>query len=327
MTNAIVSALGQAAKRVEKALGKDAGAAVRDLYSSAGRNAEGVVKRTLESDAGNAAEIEKITDAMAKNASRSATTDAEKLAQRQTQTELQQKLASILDPEKETGRITGADKNLWNGSKPSSALEPPGEGGIPWAGGGTKKLGTLPEDRVTRDADGLITHVDGRPADDYLHQLTNERREDFIDAKNAGTLTRKDTGNAMATGLDRRTGAVYEGYNGRATDVIPENQVHPTLAANRDAMESAGPYTNKVGSDQPFPGSDNPLGHAEVKAANAMLRDRSAAGNLGANPLSEMTFAPQFPFIKSVTNAPTCPNCTGMLQGAHAIYGGLTSEV
>jgi hypothetical protein len=145
----------------------------------------------------------------------------------------------------------------------------------------------------------------------------------YQDAKDAGTFKREQTGAAMAVGIDRRTGAVYEGFNGVADrDAIPARDVHDTLGDRVQQMAEDGPYSGRGETPTTYPGDDNPYGHAEVKAANSMLNARSAAGlPSGDTALGEMSFAPQFPFVRNNPEARTCPNCTALLDGARLVYG------
>lgn len=207
---------------------------------------------------------------------------------------------------------------------PSSLLH--NDDGIPGASRDTKRLGTLAEGDVTRDEQGLITHVGGQPADEYLNSLSEERAGVYRAAKDDGSLPRGQQGNCIATGLDRRTGAVYEGVNGPRADVVDPGGLHPTLQANVDALQAKGPYTwrdGTTGNQNPF--HDELLGHAEVKATNQALMDRDAA-NLpsGKDSLGELMMAPYMPFIKGGMPAPFCPNCDGVLDGVVSTTGRLT---
>jgi len=98
VSNAIVEALERAAERVGKALGDKAAKAVEDLYRDASGRVKGTVARTLEADAESAAEIQKIADQMAHNASRSVGTDTERRVQTDAQAALRKRLQAILDP-------------------------------------------------------------------------------------------------------------------------------------------------------------------------------------------------------------------------------------
>jgi len=315
----IRKALTEAAESLGKSVGNDAARSLRNLYKDSKSKIGQIVKRSAETDAEHAGKLQKILEDMKANAE----SDAGKATKLENQTNLYKKFKSVLDP--------GAEGEAESGKLASDLLKGPGEGGkVPWIGGnktGGSLLGHLPDDAVEKDAGGLITHVkvgdEKVPIDDYTKNLADERRGMYQDAKDAGTFSKQNTGAAMAVGVDRRTGAVYEGFNGVAhEDVIPENEIHDTIGDRVDGMEQGGPYTGRDGQEMKYPADDNPYGHAEVKAANSMLNARDAAGvPSGPGALGEMSFAPQFPFAKHNPEARTCPNCTAILDGARLLYG------
>jgi hypothetical protein len=217
----------------------------------------------------------------------------------------------------------GGGKGPGKGRAPSSLLQ--NEDGVPGAGPGTKRLGTLDEGVVTRDSNGLITHVDGSPADAYLRALSVERRGDYRAAQQSGAFPRKRQGEAVAVGLDRRSGAVYEGINGKDREVIPDEQLHPTLRDNLQSMHDNGPYDQGDGQRHEFPHPSTPLSHAEVKATNQALWDRREAGLPdGRDALKELTVSPDFTFMGGGRPAPFCANCHRLLPGVHSVTGRLT---
>ncbi|MFI9563589.1 hypothetical protein [Streptomyces rishiriensis] len=188
----------------------------------------------------------------------------------------------------------------------------------PAPGPGDKVLAQLPEARVTR-ANGLITHVDGRSVTDYLDQLSRERGAAYREAKEAGTFPRKQTGACVGSVIDLRTGEIIEGINGKPRDIIPPDRLHPTLAARYEAIRSSPPH------------EDHPLGHAEVKAANALLWERTKHGLPdGEDALAEMRASVEFPYLSDKTTgaagraAPFCANCNHMLQGVPTSHGRFT---
>lgn len=99
MSNGIVDALDQALARVTKAMGEDAGKAVEKLYRTTGGKLKQAVERTVEADAGKAADIKKIAEQMDKNAAKTVSTDAERAAQADTHDQLRSKLKKLLTPE------------------------------------------------------------------------------------------------------------------------------------------------------------------------------------------------------------------------------------
>ncbi|MFC3352311.1 hypothetical protein ACFOOM_33770, partial [Streptomyces echinoruber] len=191
---------------------------------------------------------------------------------------------------------------------------------LPPPGPGDKNFGTLPEHRVTVDSEtGLITHVDNRPVGDWLDDLSRERGAAYRQAKEAQTFSRKEAGECVGAVIDLRTGQIFEGINGRANNIIPEDQLHPTLA---ERYASIG---------DPPPHKDHPLGHAEVKAANQLLWERTKRGLPdGPEALSELRASVEFPFMKHKETglpgrpAPFCANCNHMLEGVPSTHGRYT---
>ena len=217
-----------------------------------------------------------------------------------------------------TSKLGPADQGA---TTPSSAIRNPD--GVPGASLGAKRLGTLDESQVTRDENGLITDVQGQPVKDYANALGAERRGVYRAAKEDQSLPRKQQGNSMSVGIDRRTGNVYEGTNGAADDVIDEDDLHPTLQRNLDALRANGPYSHGDGApSHEFPHRDDPLGHGEVKGTNQALWDRHAQGLPdGPEALPEIIQSPQFPFLHGGGPAPFCANCNSMLDGVGSATG------
>ncbi|MGW6020624.1 YwqJ-related putative deaminase [Streptomyces sp. NPDC055099] len=176
-----------------------------------------------------------------------------------------------------------------------------------------KSLIRLPEARITR-TNGLITHVDGRPVEDYLKDLSYERGAAYRNAKADGTLGRKTVGACVGSVIDLRTGEVIEGVNGKARDVISAENLHPTLAQRLHSIPNVHP--------------DNPLGHAEVKAANELLWQRTRKGLPdGEGALAELSASVELPYVRHPLTgapgrpAPFCANCLHMLEGVDSTYG------
>ncbi|WP_316754205.1 YwqJ-related putative deaminase [Streptomyces herbicida] len=188
----------------------------------------------------------------------------------------------------------------------------------PVPGPGEKVLTQLPEARVTR-TNGLITHVDGRSVTDYLDDLSHERGAAYREAKEAGTFPRKQTGACVGAVVDLRTGQIIEGINGKPADIIPPDKLHPTLAARYEDIKGRPPH------------EDHPLGHAEVKAANSLLWERTKRGLPdGEEALTEMRASVEFPYLLDKTTgtpgraAPFCANCNHMLRGVPSSHGRFT---
>ncbi|MFI9231085.1 hypothetical protein [Streptomyces rimosus] len=209
-------------------------------------------------------------------------------------------------------------------SSPEEALSPDthvGEdGALPPPGHGQKLLEQIAVDgpRVTK-TEGIITHVDGRPVADYLDELSQERGAAYRHARDTGAFPRKQTGACVGSVMDLRTGTIIEGINGKADVVIRLDDLHPTL---RERLETIG---------DPPPHKDDPLGHAEVKAANELLWMRTRQGLPDdAGALAEMRAAVDFPYLNDVSTglpgrrAPFCANCNHMLQGLPSGHGRFT---
>lgn len=100
VSNAIVSALDQAAARIAKALGKDAGKAIEDLYRDTHGRLTGVIERTVRTDAKHAGDLQSLADRLEHNAVRTDITDAQKAAEHSA---LQARLKSMLEPDPASG--------------------------------------------------------------------------------------------------------------------------------------------------------------------------------------------------------------------------------
>jgi hypothetical protein len=196
-----------------------------------------------------------------------------------------------------------------------------GDEPLPAPSAGENSLGQVPESRVTRDADGLITQVDGRNFEHFLKDLSFQRGEAFRQAKEMGTLSRRQVGACAGQVMDLRTGHIVEAINGKSDNIIPPDRVHPTLAANFDALPD------------PVPGYDHPLGHAEVKAVNELLWERTKQGLPdGPSALSELRAAVEFPYTPHMQTqlpgrpAPFCVNCHHMLKDVDSLHGRFTGK-
>ncbi|WP_149181829.1 YwqJ-related putative deaminase [Streptomyces sp. TRM49041] len=207
---------------------------------------------------------------------------------------------------------------------PEEALSPDthvGENGtVPPPGHGQKLLEQIDAEgpRVTK-TDGTITHVDGRPVADYLDELAQQRGSAYRDARDSGAFPRKQTGACVGAVMDLRTGTIIEGINGKADVVIKLDDLHPTLLAR---LETIG---------DPPPHKDDPLGHAEVKAANELLWMRKRQGLPDdAFALAQMRASVDFPYLNDIATgllgrrAPFCANCNHMLQGLPSSHGRFT---
>ncbi|WP_329345210.1 YwqJ-related putative deaminase [Streptomyces sp. NBC_01352] len=192
-----------------------------------------------------------------------------------------------------------------------------GDEPLPAPSQGENVLGQIPESRVQRNTDGLITHVDGRNFEHFLKDLSFQRGAAFREAKELGTLSRRKVGPCAGQVMDLRTGKIVEAINGRPEDLI-EN-VHPTIADRYENLPD------------PTPAPDEPLRHAEVKAVNSLLWERAKLGLPdGAEALAELRAAMEFPYFDHMRTelpgrpAAFCANCDLMLDGVDSLHGRFT---
>jgi hypothetical protein len=179
-------------------------------------------------------------------------------------------------------------------------------------------------DRVTTK-NGLIDTVDGKPVKQYMDELSEKRAHEI----SAG-MHKKD-GPCSAAAIDLRTGMVTEGVNGRPNSLIPQDNLHPTL---QDSLKNMGDWKHDVMDKDgnvltTFDGKahhDQPLRHAEVKAANELLWERERRGlPTDQSALDELRIDPRF--LKdghhmSVGGAAgACANCYNILDGVPSYTG------
>ncbi|EWC64085.1 hypothetical protein UO65_0612 [Actinokineospora spheciospongiae] len=239
-------------------------------------------------------------------------------------------------PTTQTGGGSGG--NSGGGQPPPGAPTdpPPPPRPIPPNRTGSQSLGHLQGD-LTRNSDGLITHVNGKPLDEHLRDLATQRTDEIRRMRDNGEISAKEAGPVNSVAVDTRTGEVFEGVNGRPRDVIPEADLHPVLRERLEEMRQNGPYQQYdrdtgqplMRDGQPvmteFPHGDNPLRHAEVKAVNDMLWKRGE--DVDASVMSEFRVDNRFPFGKEGPGtAPCCANCNRMLAGTPSNAGRLTFD-
>lgn len=224
------------------------------------------------------------------------------------------------------GRPGNAGQGTPQGAAPSTTQPQ----ALPPNRAGTQDL----ESATTPQDGGLINDVGGQPVDGYLHDRATARAEDLRAMRENGQISATETGPVSAVGIDRRTGAVVEGVNGRPRDTIPEDQLHPVLRERLEQMRAGGPYPqyNKDGTPlmrdgeqvmSQYPHGDNPLRHAEVKVANELLWRRGADAD--ASALGEFQMDTQFPFGEGgLRGAPYCANCNRLLDGVPSNAGRVT---
>ncbi|MEG8182099.1 hypothetical protein GZH49_26730 [Nocardia terpenica] len=221
---------------------------------------------------------------------------------------------------------------------------------------------------VVRDGNGLVVSVDGRAIQEHVDTMARDRAQAFraaaennrprpgekqqqaekrvVAAKKNGTyVSRKTHGRVTAIVVDRRTGIAYEGVNGAGNDLIPEESLHQTLYDNLQQMKGAGPLAGgkypaldrhgdlENPATRDYPHYDQPLGHAEVKAANEALwareeinETRRASGEpeypTGPEALRELYSQTYAPFDSGNPEPkPYCANCDRMMGGAENYSG------
>lgn len=196
-----------------------------------------------------------------------------------------------------------------------------------------KLLPTLSEDQVRRGPDGLIDSIDGRSANDYLHQLAGERRQGYQDARENGSIPRSEVAPVVSDLLDRRTGRLYESVN----SAEPPRDLHPILQErldqrNRTAEGNPEGYEYSDGTRGGYPHFSVAGTHAEVHNASRALHDREALGYPAtSDSLHEMTVDNYFPYRPSEKSAaPCCANCTAILgdsEGVESIPGKISNRL
>lgn len=101
MSNAIVQALEQAAERIGRSLSKDAGKAIEDMYRSASKGTEDVVKRITETDAEHAGKLVDLAERLGKSSGESLGKSAARSAE---SGELRSRISSMLEPDGQYSR-------------------------------------------------------------------------------------------------------------------------------------------------------------------------------------------------------------------------------
>ncbi|WP_308210356.1 YwqJ-related putative deaminase [Nocardiopsis dassonvillei] len=210
-------------------------------------------------------------------------------------------------------------------------------------------IGRIPEARVTRDAEGKITTVDGKPLEDFQFDLVEARAKEVRDLLKDGARVKitslrpgfrpgrdgrvplevQDLGGEMGAVnsivVDRVTGLVAEGMNGRrGTSFIPPNREHPEIRRRIAAMKKPGGYDvykgkKPTGEKHHFPIPDAPDRHAEIKAVNALLMARKNAR------ISDFQIDNAFTLKEDEwtrTGCPCCANCSRITWGAPAPRAG-----
>jgi hypothetical protein len=207
------------------------------------------------------------------------------------------------------------------------------------------KVEQLDEKRVTRGDDGLIKTVDGKPVKQYIGEKSAERAQGLSHNPATGQVAKKSKqaaeGRCSALAIDRRTGLVTQGVNGKATDVIPPDKLHPLLQQNLQDMRAykhpVRGAVDKDGTPLVHDGKahySSPAGHAEVKASNELLWQRQAAlkpgQELPASTLDDLRIDPRWTQPTGGAPiggaAPACANCNSILDGVGSYTGRCTYD-
>lgn len=121
MSNGVVEALDQAAVRLGKAMGKDAGKAIEKLYRTTSGRLKKTIERSIETDTERAGEIKKILADMDQNAARTVTSNAERDARAKAQSALRSTLKQTLNPKYPYRRPSdyraGVRDKVWEAAK------------------------------------------------------------------------------------------------------------------------------------------------------------------------------------------------------------------
>ena len=205
------------------------------------------------------------------------------------------------------------------------------------------KVEQIDEQRVTR-RNGLIHTVDGKPVKQYIQEKSAERAHGLSKDASGNVATkpkRAGEGRCSALAIDLKTGLVTQGVNGKATDVIPPDKLHPLLQQNLQDMRAykhpVQGATDKDGNPVVHDGKAHysaPAGHAEVKATNELLWQRQAAlkpgEQLSPDVLHELRIDPRWtqPTGDAPIGAPApaCANCNSILHGVPSYTGRCTYD-
>jgi len=183
---------------------------------------------------------------------------------------------------------------------------------------------------VTKDADGLISTIDGKPVDQFVHDVVEQRGKSYLEHQKTGDVPRSGVGPVVSVVYDRVTGRIYEG-----TNKLAEQPLHPVLQERLDALDEAArthPDKYDYGANPKtglpdkggYPHFSDPGTHAEIKAVNQALWDREAMGlPVNEQSLRSLTVDNVNPYGRnSGAHAPYCQNCDALLRNTDGLAGG-----
>ncbi|APC34958.1 hypothetical protein A9R04_09780 [Nocardiopsis dassonvillei] len=161
----------------------------------------------------------------------------------------------------------------------------------------------------------------GRNTDGYPHEEDGE--EYFVKIPLTPEDLGHENGAVNSVVVDRRTGLVAEGLNGRPRhSVIAPELLHPEIKNRIDGMFLRGKYeilqkdgtTRRISN---YPHYDKPARHAEVKAVNRLLNATEDAQISHFQLDNKFTLKPPW-----VPYCPSCANCARITEGAAAPRSG-----
>jgi hypothetical protein len=186
------------------------------------------------------------------------------------------------------------------------------------------KLSELPKQldaaRLVRNAEGLISHIDGKTVNQFANELVNSRADEMRQLRQAGVdgFSNKQTGPVVSIVVDRKTGAIFEGTNTQITNTAQLDSLLKKQLGDLDVRAAEhGPYSygDKGVGSHPHPSA--PGTHAEVSAVDQAIKARRAASEnvTWADMKKELYYDNAFLDKGATRPAPTCANCTSILDG------------
>lgn len=174
--------------------------------------------------------------------------------------------------------------------------------------------------RISRGTDGLISHIDGKPFKEFMNELVNARANEYraLRQNKAPGYTNAETGPVVSIAVDRKTGAIFEGTNTQIADTASlDKLLQKQLGDLKGTAHDHGPYDYAGKGTGDFPHPSEPGTHAEVSAVDQAIKARRANGeNVTWADLKRDLYYDNAFLDKSANRAaPTCANCTPILDG------------
>ncbi|MGP3928854.1 hypothetical protein [Nonomuraea sp. KM88] len=179
--------------------------------------------------------------------------------------------------------------------------------------------------RFERNDEGLITAVNGKPAREFVEEMTSVRSSEYLARREQATdlaYSRAKAGPVYTLLMDRRTGKLYEGLNDMLRHV--PDDLHPLLRERYENFarwaRANGPFKHDEGWPAGgFPHWSEPGTHSEVTATSRALWDRTRNGEtVTPETLRELYFdnrllSDHYQGIAARQRIPCCANCTNFL--------------